>query len=95
MAKLCLVSTDHTTTGGPHLLILRLCMQMVENLMKGADSTYIILFYRFKYSESAVLLFVCRYSMFNNVINSSEVGIRREVHRDLLLVAPVAPPRIQ
>jgi hypothetical protein len=33
MARRCLVSTDRTTTGGPHLLIHRLCMQVVENLM--------------------------------------------------------------
>jgi hypothetical protein len=42
MARQCLVSTDQTMTGGPHLLILRLCMQVVENLMEGADSTYLI-----------------------------------------------------
>jgi hypothetical protein len=42
MARRYLVSTDQTMTGGPHLLILRLCMQVVEKLMKGADSTYIV-----------------------------------------------------
>jgi hypothetical protein len=31
--------------GGPQLLILRLCMQVVEKLMEGADSTYLILFH--------------------------------------------------
>jgi hypothetical protein len=41
MARRCLVSIDRTTTGGPHLLVLRLCMQVVENLM---------LFHRFKYN---------------------------------------------
>jgi hypothetical protein len=50
MARRCLVSIDRTTTGGPHLLVLRLCMQVVENLMEGVDSTYLILFHRFKYN---------------------------------------------
>jgi hypothetical protein len=45
MARQCLVSTDQTMTGGPHLLILRLCMQVVEKLMEGEDSTYLIFFY--------------------------------------------------
>jgi hypothetical protein len=45
MARRCLVSTDQTMTRGPHLLILRLCMQVVENLMEGEDSTYLILFH--------------------------------------------------
>jgi hypothetical protein len=45
MARRCLVSTDQTMTGGPHLLILKLCMQVVEKLMKGANSTYLILFH--------------------------------------------------
>jgi hypothetical protein len=45
MARRCLVSTDQTMTGGSHLLILRLCMQVVEKLMEGADSTYLILFH--------------------------------------------------
>jgi hypothetical protein len=30
MVRRCIVSTDHTTTREPHLLILRLCMQVVE-----------------------------------------------------------------
>jgi hypothetical protein len=50
MVRQCLVSTDRTMTGGPHLLILRLCMQVVENPMEGVDSTYLILFHRFKYN---------------------------------------------
>jgi hypothetical protein len=45
MARRYLVSTNQTMTGGPHLLISRLCMQVMENLMEGADSTYIILFH--------------------------------------------------
>ena len=45
MLRRCLVSTDRTMTGGPHLLILRLCMQVVEKLMEGEDSTYLILFH--------------------------------------------------
>jgi hypothetical protein len=45
MARRCLVSIDQTMTGGPHLLILRLFMQVVEKLMEGEDSTYLILFY--------------------------------------------------
>jgi hypothetical protein len=48
MARQCLVSTDQTTTGGPCLLILRLCVQVVENLMEDVDSTYLILFHRCK-----------------------------------------------
>jgi hypothetical protein len=39
MARRCLVSTDQTMNGGPHLLILRLCMQVVEKLMEGEDSS--------------------------------------------------------
>jgi hypothetical protein len=50
MARQCLVSTDQTTTGGPCLLILRLCVQVVENLMEDVDSTYLILFHRCKYN---------------------------------------------
>jgi hypothetical protein len=45
MARRCLVSTDQTMTRGLHLLILKLCMQVVEKLMEGADSTYLILFH--------------------------------------------------
>jgi hypothetical protein len=45
MARRCLVSMDQTMTGGSHLLILRLCMQVVEKLMEGADSTYLISFH--------------------------------------------------
>jgi hypothetical protein len=37
--------------GGPHLLILRLCMQVVENPMECVDSTYLTLFHRFKYNK--------------------------------------------
>ncbi|XP_008674834.1 uncharacterized protein [Zea mays] len=37
MARRCLVSTDHTMTRGPHLLIPRLCMQVVEKLMEGTQ----------------------------------------------------------
>nr|ACG25234.1 hypothetical protein [Zea mays] len=37
MARRCLVSTDQTMTGGPHLLILRLCMQVVEKHMEGTQ----------------------------------------------------------
>jgi hypothetical protein len=44
--------------------------------MEGADSTYLILFYRFKYFES-IMLFVCRYSMFDNVNDSSQVRVQR------------------
>jgi hypothetical protein len=44
MARRCLVSMDQTMIGGPHLLILRLCMQVVEKLMEGTDSSYLILF---------------------------------------------------
>jgi hypothetical protein len=51
MVRRCLVSTDRTMTGGPHLLILRLCMQVAENPMEGVDSTYLILFHRFKYNR--------------------------------------------
>jgi hypothetical protein len=45
MVRRCLVSMDQTMTGGPHLLLLRLCMQVVEKLMEGVDSTYLILFH--------------------------------------------------
>jgi hypothetical protein len=45
MARRCLVSTNQTITGGPHLLILRLCMQVVEKLMEGAYYIYLILFH--------------------------------------------------
>jgi hypothetical protein len=45
--------------------------------MEGVDSTYLILFYRFKYFESIVLLFVCRYLMFDNVNDSSQVRVQR------------------
>jgi hypothetical protein len=50
VARRCLVSTDRTMTGGPHLLILRLCMQVVEKVMEGADSTYLILFSLIEYN---------------------------------------------
>jgi hypothetical protein len=33
MARRSLVSMDQTMTGGPHLLILRLCVQVVKKLM--------------------------------------------------------------
>jgi hypothetical protein len=45
MARRCLVSTDQTMIGGSHLLNHRLCMQVVEKLMEGEDSTYLILFH--------------------------------------------------
>jgi hypothetical protein len=44
---------------------------------EGADSTYLILFYRFKYFESIMLLFVCSYLMFDNVNDSSQVRVQR------------------
>jgi hypothetical protein len=41
MVRRCLVSTDQTTTRGPHLLILKFCMQVVQKLMEGTNSTYV------------------------------------------------------
>jgi hypothetical protein len=32
-------------TGGPHLLILRLCMQVVEKLMEGVNSICILYYF--------------------------------------------------
>ena len=98
MLRRCLVSTDRTTTGGPHLLILRLCMQVVENPMEGVDSTYLILFHRFKYNRLFFNLSWCylfegtRFSITSST--RARWRFRGEVRRGLLLVAPVALLRI-
>jgi hypothetical protein len=57
MARRCLVSTDQTMTRGPHLLILMLCMQVVEKLIEGGDSTYLILFH---WSNAIHVFLICR-----------------------------------
>jgi hypothetical protein len=36
--------TNQTTSRGPNLLILRLCILVVENLMDGSDSIYLFCF---------------------------------------------------
>ena len=81
MARRWLVSTDQTMTRGPHLLILRLCMQVVENLMEGEDSTYLILFHWLSAIHVFLILswcyLFCRYTMFANVIDSSQVRVQR------------------
>ena len=81
MARRWLVSTDQTMTGGPHLLILRLCMQVVEKLMEGEDSTYLILFHWLSAIHVFLILswcyLFCRYTMFANVIDSSQVRVQR------------------
>jgi hypothetical protein len=59
MTRQCLVSTDRTTTRRPNLLILRLCMQVVESLIKDVDPTYLILFHRFKYKTCILNLSCC------------------------------------
>jgi hypothetical protein len=77
LARRCLVSTNRTTTGGPHLLILRLCMQLVEILMEGVDSIHLILLHRYsEYVRSSCcstqgLLLVAP------VIDSSQVTVQR------------------
>jgi hypothetical protein len=98
MVRRCLVSMDRTMTGGLHLLILRLCMRVVENPMEGMESTYLILFHRFKYNTFILNLLWCY--LFEGTrcsITSSTRArwrFREEVRRGLLLVAPVALLRI-
>jgi hypothetical protein len=80
-------------------MILRLCMQVEENLMEGVDSTYLILFQWVK-CNTCILNFSCCYLFVGtrcSIMSLTRVrwGFRGEVHRGLLLVAPISPPQIQ
>jgi hypothetical protein len=76
----------------------RLCMLVVEKLMKGANSTYLILFLWLSaihvLNMSWCYLFVGTQCL---IMSSTRArwGFNVEVHRGLLLVALVAPLKIQ
>ncbi len=102
MARRCLVSTDQTMTGGPHLLILRLCMQVVEWKVWTLHTLSCFI------CMHLLILRLCMSRFFNlswcylfegtrfSITSSTRARwrFRGEVRRGLLLVAPVALLRI-